>query len=421
MNLQITPSRLEGEIAVPASKSIMHRALICAALSPGISKIENAYLSKDISATIDCLSALGASFSFEENSIAVTGMNASPEKAIFPCRESGSTIRFMIPIAAALGIDSVFTGEGRLKTRPLNVYQSAFLQKGVDFSYSGTLPARLSGKLLPGNYVIAGNISSQFITGLLFALPLLDGDSSIEVLPPFESKSYVDITLSVLSAFGIKISQKDNFYFIQGNQSYQSCNYLVESDYSQAAFFLTANCLGSDLTLSSFSEHSVQGDSFILRLLEKIGVSSSLKQGRLSTFVSQKRGFQIDASDIPDLVPILCVLACFCEEPSAICRVERLRIKESDRIQSTIDLITALGGQITYENDCLTITPCEKFHGGQIDCHNDHRIAMSAAVAALKSDSPVILIGAECVEKSYPTFFEEYQRLGGICHVVHLE
>lgn len=421
MDLLIHPHTLKGKVKIPASKSILHRALICAALAKGRSLIRNTYLSEDITATMDCLKKLGASFTVTGDCIAVDGISSLPEEASLDCGESGSTIRFLIPLAAALGVSASFAGRGKLVSRPLHLYQQAFAGKGVEFLYNGSLPASVCGQLQSGDYEIPGNVSSQFITGLLFALPLLDGDSRITVLPPFESKSYVGITISCLKQFGISVTESDHTYFIKGNQCYTACDYTVESDYSQSAFFLTANCLGSELSLFSFAPDSIQGDSKILSILAQSGTEALFQNGNLQTHVQNRKAFSIDASDIPDLVPILSVLACFCEGTTKISRIERLRIKESDRIASTMGMIHALGGRITYENDCLLIPGSQQFSGGTVDCCNDHRIAMAAAVASTVCDGDVVLKGAQCVKKSYPTFFEEFTRLGGNSHVVHVE
>lgn len=424
MDIKIKPDLLNGEVNVPASKSIMHRALICASLSNGSCTISNTYLSEDIKATIKCLENLGASFEIFEDKIKVNGIKQTPKNAVLDCNESGSTIRFLIPIAMALGVDSEFIGKGKLVTRPLNTYVEAFQNKGVEFNYNGCLPALSSGKLKSGNYTIKGNVSSQFITGLLFALPLLDGDSTITVLPPFESKSYVDITLSCLKSFGIEIKQDDLTFYIKGNQSYKATDYYVESDYSQVAFFLVGNVLGNNIKVKNFYRNSVQGDSAIIDILEKIGVECIFDNGLLQTNIKSKNSFNIDASDIPDLVPILCVLASFCDGVSTISNVYRLKIKESDRILSTMDIIKNLGGKISYDenNDKITIYGgLSKFNPCTLKTYNDHRIAMCSAIASTICTDDVTVLGAECVNKSYPTFFEVFKNLGGAYDVINVE
>lgn len=424
MDISIKPNLLSGIVDIPASKSIMHRVLICASLSKGKSIISNAYLSQDIKATIQCLQHLGASFKFLGDKIQVCGIKNIPCSAVFDCGESASTIRFLIPISMALGIEGKFIGSGQLIHRPLNTYVETFKNKEVQFRYNGSLPAFCSGKLKPGNYIIRGNVSSQFITGLLFALPLLDGDSSITVIPPFESKSYINITLSCLKAFGIEIIQDGLKYHIKGNQRYKAVDYYVESDYSQVAFFLVANALGSNIKAKSFSLNSCQGDSNIINIFKKIGIDCTFNNGILSTDVKDTKSFDINASDIPDLVPILCILASFCNGNSTISNVYRLKTKESDRILSIIDIITKLGGKIYYneEDDKIYIHGnVTKFNHCTLNTYNDHRIAMCSAIASTVCNDKVNILGADCVNKSYPTFFEVFKNLGGEYNVINVD
>ncbi len=423
MDINICAPKLSGTIAIKASKSVMHRALICAALSEGISLLKNCYISHDITATMEILTKLGATFSVVGDNIKVCGIAKKPitDNLILNANESGSTIRFLIPIAAALGYDAIFTGENRLKTRPLDIYKEVLGENGVSVDYDGELPFTVSGKLCANNFPMHGNISSQFISGMLFALPLLNGDSSVEVIPPFESRGYVDITCDVLQQFGVTINSHENTYSLQGNQSYNACDYTVEGDYSQAAFFLVANCLGAKLNITNLNENSLQGDKQILDILKNIGVDISFINGTVKTNCTKLQSFDIDAANIPDLVPILCVLASFCDGVSTIKNVERLKIKESDRIKSSLELINALGGCASYDGEAITIHPCTEFSGGVIDTQNDHRIAMSAAIASIKSTAPVIIKGAECVNKSYPDFFTDIKMLGGVFDVINME
>ncbi len=423
MDVIISSPKLRGTIAIKASKSVMHRALICAALSEGVSTLKNCYISQDIIATMQMLKALGASFDVQGDSIKVCGINQS--KAIKPllldANESGSTIRFLIPIVASLGHSATFTGKNALIKRPLDIYKDVLGNNGVAVDYNGELPFVINGKLSASEFFMRGNVSSQFITGMLFALPLLEGDSKINIIPPFESKGYVDITLDVLKHFGVAVTASENSYSAHGNQSYRACDYIVEGDYSQAAFFLVANCLGADLEITNLNENSPQGDKAILKILSDIGVSLKFENKKLSLNHTKLKNFNIDAGMIPDLVPILCVLASFCEGMSTIKNVERLKIKESDRIKSSIDLINSLGGKAVYEDDCIKIYPCDKFTGGEIDTQNDHRIAMSAAIASIKSDKPVVIKNANCVDKSYPDFFSDLKMLGGQFDVINME
>ncbi len=424
MDITIQPGRLAGEVLVPSSKSILHRGLICAALAEGKSVIHRLYLSRDIQATMECLSALGAKFTRQGEDLLVEGISTPAKAAALPCGESGSTLRFLIPVAAALGVSASFFGEGRLVTRPLSAYDSVFAGNGVHWHNTGALPCSVSGRLTPGAYEIDGSQSSQFISGLLFALPLLEGDSTLTVTGMFQSQSYVGITLGVLRDFGITVNQTaPNHFAIPGGQRYRAVEFTAESDYSQAAFFLCAAALGAELSLSSFSPNSLQGDRAILSILKQAGRPVELQGDRLRVNPGKLVPFTVYAGDIPDLVPVLCVLASGCKGESQIYQVERLKIKESDRIASTMALINGLGGKMTYspQEDCIRIAGTGSLEGGTVNCENDHRIAMSGAVAALLCQKPVTLLGAECVAKSYPTFWEEYQRLGGTIHVQSVE
>lgn len=425
MDLNLHPAKLAGTVNIPASKSLLHRAMICAALAPGVSTIENVYFSEDIYATIACLTKLGAQFSIDGSTVTVTGIQNHPNKVTLDCGESGSTIRFLIPIAAAMNIRATFTGRGRLITRPLDLYQHALGNHGAFFRYHGFLPCSIAGQLRGGEYSIAGNVSSQFVTGLLLALPLLSEDSTLHVLPPFESQSYVKITCSVLRAFGIQIDVSDDglTYRIPGGQQYRPCTYTAESDCSQAAFFLTANALGQSITLRTFSEQSVQGDFAIFSIANETGLVPQFTNGAVTTTKTGRRPLNLDASDIPDLVPALAVLASGLDGTSIIRRVARLALKESDRIATTIDLLEHLGGLARYDHtaDLLEIAGNRTLHGGVVDSHNDHRIAMAAAMAAASASGDVLLKDAGAVKKSYPTFWEDYQALGGRFDVINLE
>lgn len=410
MDIKITPSKLKGTVNIPSSKSITHRMLICAALSNGKSKISNITFSKDIYATINALTAIGADIKIHEDSATVLGINKVADSSEIDCCESGSTLRFLIPITAALGINSTYTGQGRLPERPITPYLREFTHCGITFEYHNTMPFNMSGKLKPGKFKLEGNISSQFITGLLFALPLLEGDSEIIMMSELESKPYADMTIQCLSNFGIEITETGNGYFIKGSQKYKPQNIIVEGDYSQAAFFYTANILGNDIQINNLMENSLQGDKKIVEITKNLCYNEN----------SEPNGFSINAADIPDLVPILGVLGTFCQGKSLIYGAERLKIKESNRLESTSAALNALGGNVTAENDGLSISH-SVLKGGVVDSFGDHRIAMSAAIAATICSEPVIIKNADAVEKSYPDFFKDYQKLGGIINVITLE
>ncbi len=411
MDIKVSPSVLHGSLSVPSSKSCAHRALICAALADGVSEISGISISEDIKATLGALSALGAVTDIrEDNTISVTGIKKPNKSAVIDCNESGSTLRFLIPVAAALGCDTVFSGRGRLPERPIDIYVRELSEKGISFDYDNTMPFSISGKLEPGVYEIEGNISSQFITGLLFALPLLGGDSFIRLKSRPESKPYIDITIAYLRYFGIKIDESEQGYHVKGGQAYRPADIETEGDYSQAAFFFTANALGSDIKINNLRGDSVQGDRKILEIIDGMRGSDGIY-----------RSFEADCRDIPDLVPILAVLGCFGTEESVIYNAARLRIKESDRLAAVSDMLNRIGGDVSVTGDGLIIRPVKGFRGGTVDSFGDHRIVMSAAIAALRSDHDIIIKGAEAVRKSYPDFFEDYKKLGGAADVITLE
>lgn len=412
MDMLIKSSRLHGIVDIPASKSVAHRILICSALAEGQSQILGLKYSKDIDATIEAMSALGAEFLIGQHCShiqQVFGIEKIPEKAVINCNESGSTLRFIIPVAAALGVETEFHGRGRLPQRPIDIYTRELTKHGITFNYNNTMPFTISGRLTSGTYEIEGNVSSQFITGLLFALPLIEGDSEIVLTSKLQSRPYVDITIDVMKRFGISIEETENSFKIKGGQKYIPQIETVEGDYSQSAFFYVANALGSDVSMKNLNPESVQGDKKIIDIIK-----SATNNGRIT-------GFCADCSNIPDLVPILSVLGAYGTEKSLIYNAERLRIKESDRLAACADMLNNLGGNVTVTPDGLEINPTGNMHGGAVDSCGDHRIVMAAAIAALGCNGDVIIKGAEAVEKSYPDFFEDYKNLGGVADVIVME
>ena len=403
MDIKITPSFLGGSIDIPPSKSISHRALIAAALASGESTVENLLDCADTDATVEALTALGAKIERCGNSAKITGISKPNKQVKINCRESGSTLRFMIPVAAALGADSEFSGSGKLPERPITPFFELLPEHGVQF-LTKQMPYRINGRLNGGSFPIAGNISSQFITGLLMAFPLTGEDCEIRITTALESKGYIDLTLDVMERFGAHISEIENGYFSAKNTSYKPCNFSVEADLSQAAFFLVANAVGSKISINGINRQSRQGDRAILDITE---------------YFSEKHApFHINASQIPDLVPILTVLACFADGVSEITGCERLRIKECDRLAAISQELNKLGAKVEIIGDSLKITGVKELRGGECDAWNDHRIAMSLAVASIRSTAPIIIRGAECVSKSYPRFFEDFRMLGGIADVI---
>lgn len=404
MNLTILPRRLQGKLKVPSSKSMGHRLVIAAALAGG-GEVKNLTLSADICATLEGMKALGADYSLDGSTALFHGRRMiEGASVLIDCNESGSTLRFLIPVAVALCPQKnlIFQGHGRLLDRPLEPYFRIFDKMGIQYGKShGQLTTW--GTLQSGVCELSGKVSSQFITGLLYALPLLDGDSKIVITDELESKGYVNMTLEVLRAFGIKIESRDDREFVvPGRQRYFPQDMTVEGDYSQAAFFLAANYIKSDVELEGLNPNSSQGDRVIKTILEDF---------------SQQGDYAVDVSDIPDLVPALAAAAAYrAGKVTRFVNGARLRLKESDRISTTCSMLRALGALAEEEEDSITIWGRDTLPGtgeGFVDCCNDHRIAMAAAAAAVGCIGKVRLLGAECVGKSYPMFWDDYRRLGG--------
>ena len=415
---RVLPGKLSGELAVPGSKSAGHRTVIAAALAAGESRIENLTPSKDIGATLQAVEALGAKIlSREGDAVTLRGTAAAPpEIPVIDCGESGSTLRFMIPVALALadGKPVSFTGHGRLMERPLEPYFALFREKGIAYRLENGF-LRVQGTLTPGEYRLSGKVSSQFITGLLLALPLLpgDGESEIVITDSLESKGYVDMTLSVLQQFGVQAENVDGTYTrfrVPAGQRYHAGRFPVEGDYSQAAFFLAYNQAAGEeaVRLHGLAPDSVQGDKAAAEIL-----SLYQNDGDLT----------VDASGIPDLIPALAVAAAFRPAGRVIfANAGRLRLKESDRLATTHQLLRSLGAEAETGEDFLAVTGTGGLPGGGIaDCCNDHRIAMSGAVAAALSENGAVLLGTECVGKSYPAFWEDFASLGGRAETIALE
>ena len=406
MNVTITPRLLQGTITPPPSKSQAHRVLIASALSGGSGMLKNVALSQDIEATIHCLEVLGATFRWEGDTLAVTGLAGRPvplgELPLLDCSESGSTLRFLIPIALAVLGGGRFTGHGRLMERPQGPYFELFREKGISFEQKDSV-LTISGRLEAGTFSLPGNVSSQFITGLLYALPLLPGDSEILLTTFLESRGYVDMTLDVLEQFGVRVENQDYARFlVPGGQSFQARDLTVEADWSNAAFWYEAVSLGCQLDIQGLNAYSVQGDMRIVPCFLKL-------QGR--------DPLDLDVSQCPDLVPPLAAMAALRGEglTTRLVNAARLRIKESDRLSTVTEVLNALGAEVEEHDDHLVIHGKDTLPGGvTVSGHNDHRIAMMAAIAATNCDAPVTITGAECVKKSYPDFWADYEALGGV-------
>ena len=410
MNIKINPKTLHGKIEAPASKSVAHRILICAALAKGKSTVKLNKTSDDIEATAGCLKALGVTIEKNGNEWAVTPPAEFPQKAELNCKESGSTLRFMLPVVSALGIETTFTAEGRLPDRPIAPLLDEMKKHGI--VCNDTFPLHISGKLTGGKFRIAGNISSQFITGLLLSLPLCEGESEIEIIPPVESKPYIDITTKALSDFGADIKENGNVYKVR-HSDLQSGDFNVEGDWSNAAFLLS---LGSEV--SGLDRNSTQGDRKILDILLAFGGELIENYGTIRVSLANLHGTEIDASDIPDLVPVISAVAATADGTTKIYNASRLRLKESDRIKSTVEMINSLGGEAYETDDSIIIIGKKSLSGGTVESFNDHRIVMAAAVASQKCEDCVIIKNAQAVNKSYPEFFKDFNSLGGDANVM---
>ncbi|WP_295627946.1 3-phosphoshikimate 1-carboxyvinyltransferase [uncultured Intestinimonas sp.] len=403
MNVTITPKPLEGTITPPPSKSQAHRALLAAALSGGVSLLSGLAQSQDIAATLSCLRALGTGV--EEagpGALRIHGLGCSIPQAgpfpVFDCGESGSTLRFLIPVALVAAGGGWFTGRGRLLERPQGPYFALFEEKGVSYERTGDF-LTVQGRLTPGTYALPGDVSSQFVTGLLYALPLLEGDSELVLTTPLESRGYVDMTLDVLRKFGIRVEETASGFRVPGNQAFQARDLTIEADWSQAAFWYAANFLDGAIDIQGLDHDSAQGDRRIA-----LDYWTLARPGEV----------ELDVSQCPDLVPPLAAIAAGRSGVTRLTHAARLRMKESDRLTAVADVLTALGAEVAEGPDSLTLTGRDTLPGGAVvDSHNDHRIAMMAAVAALACEAPVTVTGAECVAKSYPNFWEDYEKLGG--------
>ena len=420
MTVECTPSVLSGTIQSISSKSHAHRVLICAALSEKPTKIYCNVMSKDIAATIACLKSMGTEIITDGDTITVIPKEFNKDSSL-DCNESGSTLRFFMPVVSALGMSATINGCGRLPQRPISPLKEEMEKKGVTFHTGNVFPLHLSGQLQSGEYEIQGNISSQFITGLLFALPILQGDSKLKLIPPVESKSYLDITVSVLRQFGIEIQEKENLYIIKGNQKYTSPEEIrVEGDWSNASFFLCAGALcEKGVTVTDLDTNSPQGDKKILEVLKNMGADVSISGNEITVKKNKLNGITVDASDIPDAVPVISVVATACEGVTTIINAGRLRIKESDRIASVMDMLSSVGADVTETDDGITIRGGNILMGGTVNGYNDHRIVMSASILSSLCKDKVIITDGNAVEKSYPDFFTDFNNMGGNANVIN--
>ena len=411
----VAPGERYGKVRIPSSKSIVHRQLICAALGAHEVTIRYDGLSRDIRATADCLEALGAKIRRTEHELHVSPINGSAdtEKAILPAGESGSTLRFLIPVAGALGRRADFIMEGRLAERPMAPFDRLLREHGMALQRDGQI-LRCEGQLEGGLFRLPGNISSQYFSGLLMALPKLNCDSRLQTEGEMESAAYVHLTEEVLEAAGIRFNRENaTAWNMFGRQIPRLPDTVsAEGDWSNAAFFLcTAALSGQGIRVSGLNPASNQGDRQILRILREFGAEISVDEESVSVRAGCRRPIEVDAMSIPDLVPVLAVLCCGAEGDSRITGAARLRWKESDRLTTTTALIRSLGGEAEELPDGIVIHGTGRLRGGTTETYNDHRIAMSAATASVLCSEPVTVLGAECVGKSYPAFWRDYEAL----------
>ncbi|MCD7771318.1 MAG: 3-phosphoshikimate 1-carboxyvinyltransferase [Oscillospiraceae bacterium] len=412
MTKEFLPGERSGEIVIPASKSQAHRAVILAALGRHDAEITCKGISNDIVATASCMNSAGANIEIAGNKIHVSPVGHTQRSDTFECGESGSTLRFLIPVFGALGVEGEFIPKGRLIDRPLSPLDEVLKSHGMSITKTETT-IKCSGRLTPGEYEIPGDVSSQYITGLLLALPLLDGDSTLRVTGVLQSKGYVAMTEELLLKSGIEYTHHGDTYRIKGNQKPDMGDcFTVEGDYSNAAFYLCMGALSSDgVAVMGLNPDSSQGDKAVISVLKEMGADVTIDGTSVTVRRGELHGVTIDASQIPDLIPTLSAVASVCEGETHIINAGRLRIKESDRIASTCALINNLGGNAKELSDGIIITGVKNLAEGTVDSCNDHRIAMSAAVAACASTSKVTVLDSMCVRKSYPDFWEDFATL----------
>lgn len=410
MNVKVYPTKPAGIINAIPSKSMAHRLLICAALTEGVTRVRCASSSEDIDATVRCLRAMGSNVQKIGNYYIVPKVTAHPGKSVtLDCAESGTTLRLMMCIAAGLGLCARFTGSQRLFERPLSPLEEVLTDHGIVISRDTGGRIIQSGRAFGENYEISGDVSSQFISGLLLMLPLCKG-VSVTVTGNFESKPYVDLTVSALRQADLNVSQEGRKYTVAGRYDLRDCS--VEGDWSNGAFPLVLGALGGNVEISGLNADSLQGDKAVLSVLSQFGVTAESSNGAIFCKADRLTATRVDVTDIPDMVPAISVVAAVSEGVTEIFGAKRLRLKESDRLTTVCNMINNLGGKCKITDDGLLIEGVEKLLGGRVDAVKDHRIAMSAAVASVRCEAPVVIEDAEAVNKSYPAFFEDLKSLG---------
>ena len=428
MDMRVYPGELAGGIEAIASKSEAHRLLICAAFADGVTDIDCNTTSKDIDATAECLRGLGAQITRTSRGFRAVPARAISRGATLDCGESGSTLRFLLPVVAALGCDASLMGHGRLPERPLSPLYEELAAHGAQLAPQGTNPLAVRGRIGAGRYEIAGNVSSQYVSGLLLAAPLMEGEVEVLVTEPVESLPYIDITCAALAEFGVTVErarhddgEKRGFLFkvAAGSRLRTPGTVRVGGDWSNAAFWLAAGALSSTgVEVDGVDMRSTQGDRAVLGALALLGAGIARSPHGAASRPERLHGCRLDVQSCPDLVPPLAAVAALAEGTTEICGAARLRIKESDRLKTVSAAINALGGRVTETEDGLVISGVDSLAGGEVDAANDHRIAMMAAVLATRAEGPTTIRGAECVAKSYPAFFEDFRALGGSCEKI---
>lgn len=415
MNQTIHSAHLSGTVAAIPSKSQAHRLLICAALADAPSKVLCSGSSADILATVRCLCGFGADIRSIPGGFAVNPIGTAEKNKQLQPGESGSTLRFLLPVAGAFGYEGCFKMEGRLPQRPLTPLDTELRNHGMTIAHPQEALLAVGGRLCSGNYTLPGDVSSQYISGLLFALPLLQGDSTLTITGKRESADYITMTIRALEKYGVVICKTEDGFSIPGGQTYHPpVEAAVEGDWSNAAFWLCAGALSQNgVTVTGLDMNSPQGDKEIVEILRRFGAKVTVCSDAVTVCGGKLHGITLDASGVPDLVPVVSMVAAAAEGETCITGAARLRIKESDRLEAVSALLTDLGGKVQQLPDGLMIRGGKPLTGGVVSAFGDHRIAMSAAVAAGIATGPVTVTGAEAVEKSYPAFWADYAKLGG--------
>ncbi len=419
MDISIRPAALTGTVQAVESKSDAHRLLICAALSTEPTKITVKNMSRDIAATMACLRAMGCGIKAVGDTFTVDPiLQKTSDTPFLDCGESGSTLRFLLPVAAAIYDKFKITGSGRLPERPLDSIIHAMQANGCAFS-GEKLPFQVTGGLKIGRYELPGNVSSQFISGLLFALPLLKSDSEVVLTSPLESSAYVNMTVSTLAKFGITIACEKDRFVIPGGQTYISPGSAqVEGDWSNAAFWLAAGAINGQVACAGLDLNSLQCDRRMMEVLKQMGADTKFENGTAFVTHRELKAITLDVAQIPDLVPVVVAVMALAKGTSVIKNARRVRFKESDRLHAIAQSLNAIGADVEEREDSLVIRGKEHLGGGVTHGYNDHRIVMALAVVAGACKRTLVIQGAEATEKSYPDFFEDYNKLGGLAHVI---